>query len=346
MTGDDRPQLQWSKPPEWDRFEEAVVEKYGARSPYCGFVIDRAWREFDERHPAEDLAERLRVAAGLPREAGRTHTGGPLTRARTDERGEGRVWVRVGEDTKDGMAEFAHEKGVGTHEVLRAVVLWYLEGGRDGRLRRKLERAVPEAEAAFDRLEGDDTTTPTEARTVRIARRLTERHENLEITETDLEAAVREEAGADARTVEKYTELVTDRLDVREHPNQPDGLTTLYWPAHKVAELEREAEERRREAAANAADAAAVMDPDAYEVAGDGGEIDAEGADGDPDVDGNPNAADEDEDEGDGGDGDGADAGTRHAVAVILAGDADAGAVTGATAPSTVATSGEAEGSA
>ena len=239
-----RVKLGWKKPPEWDRFEAKVEENHGTAEGQAGRVLDRAWGQYRDDHPAEALANQLLEAAGYPGEPGQEKKS-LLTRPPADESDRGKVWVYVHEETKAGMEAFASESGVQRHEVLRAVVCWYLEGPRIERVTRKLERAVPPAVDALEELGGESSIGAVERRTIRICQRLGD-----EFTQSDLEAAIRAENLDSEPSIEKYSERVLNRLEYRTHPD----TDRLYIPAQKRERLERERARERRQAARETAE--------------------------------------------------------------------------------------------
>jgi hypothetical protein len=228
MSRPDRPQLGWKRPPEWDRFEGAVEGEYGATSPYRGFVLERAWREYRDDHPAEEYVDRLLRAVGS---RGRPTREKNLSRSASVE-DDRQVWVSVSQEIKGEMERFATEAGVPNHEVLRAVVCWYLDGGLLGRLTEKLERAVPEAEEQLADLDGsaDASLGTKERRTVELVRGLGEGA----FTRDDFREELREVRGTSDSPYcrDEYLPRVLDRLDFTPHPNNPD----LFVPEEQARE--------------------------------------------------------------------------------------------------------------
>jgi hypothetical protein len=228
MTSSNRSSLGWKKPPEWDRFENAVEDEWGMTVPYCGFVLEQAWREYRDRHRLEDHADDLLRAAGRPRQEKREKNFSREAAGDTDER----VWFRIHEDVKDDMARKAAEMGAAKHEVLRAVVNWYLEGGLIGRVTQKFDRVVDDAVDSLEGRDGDGRPGPVERRTRTLCRILT----------GDTEAFTRDDFGtaldsSDVKGVNdgkhargKYLSKVLDRLNYRPHPNNPD----LFLPNERV----------------------------------------------------------------------------------------------------------------
>ena len=234
MSSVDRPQLQWKRPPEWDRFLEAVEREWGATEPYAGFVIERAWREYRKDHPAEEYVDHLLGA--VARRGTPTREKKHSTRAAAGD-SDGRVWVRVSADVKEDMAAFAAETGSANHDVLRAVVCWYLDGGLLGLLTEKLETAVPEAEqqlAEFDA--GDDRGLTAEEKKRRwLADHLTADDGGPgAFTREDFGDALEAmpyRGGDTEHMRDTHLQPVLDRLGFTEHPNNPD----LFVPEERAA---------------------------------------------------------------------------------------------------------------
>lgn len=231
MSRVDRPQLQWKRPPEWDRFQARVEEEFGDTTPYSGFVLEQAWREYKDRHPAEAHVDRLRRAVAssvdLPREKN-------LTRPASGEE-SGRVWVRVSEEVKAEMEQRATETGVQNHEILRAVVCWYLDGGLLGLLTRNLSRTVPEATRLVADLSDEEETSlgAKERRTVDLARRVA--GDGGEFTRDCVREALLEVSGLSDSDycMNEYLPRILDRLDYRRHPNNPD----VFVPETRAREI-------------------------------------------------------------------------------------------------------------
>jgi len=230
----DRPQLGWKRPPEWDRFLEAVEGEYGATEPYAGFVIERAWREYREDHPAEEYVDRLLGAVARRGQDTREKT--PSTRPATGDP-DGRVWKAVNAEVKQDMAAFAAETGSAKHEVLGAVVRWYLDGGLLGLLTDKLEVAVPDAEKLADELDsGDDRGLTAEEKKRRwLADELTPG----QFTRDDFGEALEAMRwrGSDSEHMhETHLQPVLDRIGYTEHPKNPD----VFVPEERAEEIAEE----------------------------------------------------------------------------------------------------------
>lgn len=234
MSRIDRSQLQCKRPPEWDRFEAAVEEKFGATTPYCGFVLDRTWHEYQDDHPAEEYVNRLLRAVGIHDAATREKN-----RSRDARDGDaGRVWVSVSVEVKREMERFASEVGVPSHEVLRALVCWYLDGGLLGLLTEKLERAVPETEEQLAALDPDDdrelTTDEKKPRWL-ASHLMPDDGSQVEFTADNFDEALKTMpyGGRDTDHMRnKWLPVVLDRLDSTRHPKEPG----LFIPEERARE--------------------------------------------------------------------------------------------------------------
>lgn len=212
--------LNWKRPPEWGTFLDTVEDRHGATSPYAGFAIERAWREYDNRHRSEDLADRLLDAVG----SGATNTREKNSPRRSVGTGDGRTTVRVRSSIKEDMADYATECDVPKYEVLRSVVCWYLDGGLVGLLTEKLETAVPEADRLLSDLEAStgETIGAVDRRTVKLCRRLTGAGE--EFHRDDFRDALADIEGVSDSEYcrDEYLPRILDRLNYEQHPNVSD----------------------------------------------------------------------------------------------------------------------------
>lgn len=213
--------LNWKAPPEYDRFLDAVAaDNHGYKSPYAGIAIERSFYEYRERHPAEENATRLLEAVGRRGQDPREKI--PQTRPGDGGDDGRRATVRVAREVKQDMAAYAAETGSAKHEILRAVVCWYLDGRLLGRLTEKLESAVPEAEEQLADLDGsaDASLGTKERRTVELVRGLGEEA----FTRDDFREELREVRGVSDSPYcrDEYLPRVLDRLDFTPHPNNPD----------------------------------------------------------------------------------------------------------------------------
>jgi len=227
----DRPQLGWKRPPEWDRFLEAVESEYGATEPYAGFVLERSWQEYREDHSAEEYVDRLLEA--VARRGRDTREKTPTTRpARHDS--DGRVWIAVSAEVKSDMAAYATEIGEPNHDVLRAVVCWYLDGGLLGLLTDKLEAAVPDAETQLAELDPSDGRglTAEEKKRRWLADELTPGAFPREVFGEKLEAMPWRGGGTEHMR-ETHLQPVLNRIGYTEHPNNPD----LFVPEEQAEEI-------------------------------------------------------------------------------------------------------------
>lgn len=238
--------LDWLVPAdEWEQFREYVEEKNGGLDGYLGREAEAAMREYadaDGYGSVEDRVDRLVRAAGrTPNDSFKEKNS-----SRLHEQETARVTVRVDEWVKDEFRAAA-EKSEDTFGVAfgRAIHV-RRDGGRAGRLERKLERVVEDAESMLTMI--DEDSEPGELgkvdrNTIVICNRLVE-EEGDQFTDSELDAEVHAVAGrgqqASDPTLERYRDLVLDRLGYEPHPlaeSNPKVNQTVWVPAHVAEDL-------------------------------------------------------------------------------------------------------------
>jgi hypothetical protein len=228
--------LNWKAPPEWGRFLEAVAaDNHGYTSQYAGIAIERSFYEYREVPDAERYANRLLEAVGRRGQDTREKT----RQTRPGDGGDdgGQATVRVAREVKQDMKAYAAETGSAEHEVLRAVVCWYLDGGLLGLLTDKLEVAVPDAETQLAELDpGDDRSLTAEEKKRRwLADELTPGAFPREVFGEKLEA-MPWRGGDTEHMRETHLQPVLNRIGYTEHPNNPD----LFVPEEQAREYAEE----------------------------------------------------------------------------------------------------------
>ncbi|EMA04286.1 hypothetical protein SAMN05443574_13511 [Haloarcula vallismortis] len=239
VTTSSRVKLGWEVPDDrWAEFTEKVEEEWGESRLYAGVQIEQSWREYRDVHPLEDHANRLLEAAGLSRETDeKKNLPGVPSLADTES---SRQFVRVHEDVKQEMEQYAAAHGLSKHEVLRGVIAWYLGGSREERLVEKFDRVVPEAERAFaeatdDGPETADGLSKSERVTRKIARSLGD-----SFSENDLEDAIDAETTGTDYYHDEYTPRVVEYKGVKrwEKGSGPDiFLPPETWRAKQTTEI-------------------------------------------------------------------------------------------------------------
>lgn len=232
---------------EWDAFRAYVRERHGEIKGRLGREVERAMREYmdaDEYAEVEERIDRLIRAAGrTPASLGEKKTlvdppVGETVRAR----------ARVPPEVKEEFAAFVKRETEDHHGVVLARALKARrDGGRSGRVARKLERVQADAEALLAEVNPDaeERMSVRERRTVAICSHLGD-----QFTRGDLEDAIAAVAGDSRPTLETYTERVLERLEYEPHPANED----LFIPRAEREELARQrAEDRRRKAEREAA---------------------------------------------------------------------------------------------
>ena len=239
MTTSSRVKLGWEVPNDrWAEYTDKVEAKWGDTRLYAGIQIEESWREYRDIHPLESYTNRLLEVAGLSREAdGKNNLPGIPSLADTKS---SRQYVRVHEDVKHGMEQYAAANGLSKHEVLRGVIAWYLGGSTEERLIDKLERIVPEAERAFAEVTDDGPNTPdglskSERVTRKIARSLSDR-----FFEDDLETAIDAKTSGSDYYHREYKSRVVKYKGVKrwETDNNPDVfLPPEMWKTKKTKSI-------------------------------------------------------------------------------------------------------------
>jgi len=233
MRLSNREQLGWKQPPEWNKFETAVEKEYGSTTPYCGIVLEDAWREYHTRHRLEDIINDLIDAAGWPQQSNGEKNSLRSRPVTSDT--DGRVWICVDQDVKTDMEAYAAEINSPKHEVLRAVVNWYLEGGLVGKATEKLELVIDDVVSSLESCDDDRSLGAVQRRTRTLCRLLTS--DTAEFARDDLNTALNSSEvkgiSNSEHTREKYLPKVLDRIDYQPHPNNPD----LFLPAERVKTL-------------------------------------------------------------------------------------------------------------
>ncbi|MFC5971494.1 hypothetical protein ACFPYI_09145 [Halomarina salina] len=225
MTARETVPLNWSAPPEWDRYLAAIEREYGASGTYAGVLLEQAWREYRDRHAAEDLADELLAALGR-RAAAAREKNVPETRESVSGGGR-RATVRIAPTVKDAMSAYAAETGAAKHEILRAVVCWYLGGGRIGHVTEKLETAVSDASERLTATPDSETPTvsATEKKRAWLASHLVTDDSSGGFTREqfgDALAAMPFDGGNTEHMRTAHLDAVLDRLRYTAHPNNAD----------------------------------------------------------------------------------------------------------------------------
>lgn len=237
----DRVRLQWKVPASvWDRFREYVTDEYGSVEVYLGRETEMAMREYTENDDgtrAEDLVDRLVQAAGRrPEDVVQKNNSQSAPVADEFEGAETkRVSPWVNSQFKSDFKQHvdADERDDSYGIALARAIERRMDGGRYGRIERKLERVVDDAEgllALMEESDAEESLGKVERQTVQICHRLPEQFTDTELNEEIHDVAGRAGTASDP-TLEKYRDLVVERLDVEPHPNAPH-----VWVPESVAE--------------------------------------------------------------------------------------------------------------
>ncbi|WP_254547494.1 hypothetical protein [Halomarina pelagica] len=231
----DRVRLDWRVPSSvWERFCEHVYDEFDDVDGVLGRETEAAMREYLDLDPgvtAEAMIDDLLDAVG--RTSGDAHKQKKSDLSRGGE--TARVQVRVSPTIREDFRAVA-KQGEDTLGITLARALQeYCDGGRWGRVERKLARIPDEVPTLLAEVADADRTerlSTKERRTIAIATQLGE-----EFTDDDLVEAIDAVAGSSGRasapTVEQYRVLVTEYKGAEPHPNKPG----LWIPAEMAAEL-------------------------------------------------------------------------------------------------------------
>ena len=218
----ERVRLDWRVPAaEWGRFREYVENEYGSLDGYLGREAEaamQAYADADGLDGVEDKIDRLVRAAGrTPEDRDKEKNNSYQPDAETT-----RVTARVDECVKDEFRAVVdtQDKDRKYGQALARALDTHRNGGRAGRLERKLDRVVDDAEAFLEQTSAESSETKVgkhERCVIGIANELAG-----EFVDDELERTIREVANVHSEpAIEQYREDVTARLEVEPHPNVP-----------------------------------------------------------------------------------------------------------------------------
>jgi len=241
----DTAKLDWQVPTdEWQQFREYVEDKFGGLEGYLGREAEAAMREYadaDGYAAVEDRVDRLVNAAGrTPSDPFKEKNSSRLHQQSTT-----RVTVRVDEWVKDRFREAASKSADTFGVAFARAIQVRRDGGRAGRLERKLDRVIDDAEGMLTFIDEDTDEgglSKVDRNTIVICHRLAP-DSDAQFTDDELNAEIHEIAGRGQRasdpTLERYRELVIDRLNYEPHPGaaaNPSTDQTVWVPAHVAEE--------------------------------------------------------------------------------------------------------------
>lgn len=138
---------------------------------------------------------------------------------------DNRVYTYVTDDEKADLEDYADEAGKSVSQIVRQAIREYTDNDRAVRVESKVDELAGEIEALRGQLaesEHTHTRAPDRASsTVEKAREIAQRvyrNHDPPIQEADVHRAIEDIAGADDRTVEKYTGLLKGRNLLYRHP--------------------------------------------------------------------------------------------------------------------------------
>lgn len=177
MTG--RPEIQWHVPfDEWERFLRHVERENVEIKGYVSREVERAMREYvdaDEWAEIEERVDRLIEAAGRsPAVLGKKKSLADPPSAEDTTKVRCRVDARLKEEFAGYAKRHYPEETLGV--VLARALRARRDGGRAGRVERKLDRVQEDAEAVLAEVNPDaeESMSVRECRTVAICSRLGE----------------------------------------------------------------------------------------------------------------------------------------------------------------------------
>jgi len=150
--------------------------------------------------------------------------------------------VYLTDKEKAQLKEWADEAGKSQSDLGREAILEYLDYDRLDRIESELSELTDMVEALAEqdtRTHKHDTqmkASETVEKTRTIAKRLNRNH-SATLDESEINRAIKDIAGGDHRTIEKYQEELKERQHAYEHPN-PDSETWFLALDVFVSDLE------------------------------------------------------------------------------------------------------------
>lgn len=137
------------------------------------------------------------------------------------------VTTYLSDDEKEAVSRFVSEVDESQATVVRKALMEYIDFDRYDRIEAQLRENTDKLDRVLSLLDSDEhthTSQPTKATsTVEKARSIAKRiHANHEppVKTVDVERAIEDIAGADDRTIEKYTDILKKRQLLFEHPSE------------------------------------------------------------------------------------------------------------------------------
>lgn len=238
--------VDWRVPAdEWDQFREYVKEKNDGLNGYLGREAEKAMREYadaDGYGNIEDSVDRLVQATGrTPSDPFKEKNFSNLHQQSTT-----RVTVCVDEQIKDKFKSTVDQSDDTYGLAFARAIQVRRSGGRADRLERKLNRVAEDAEPILTKINEDsesDKLGIVDRNTIAICRKLVP-GEGAQFTDDDLNTEIHAVAGRGSRasdpTLERYRELVLDRLGYELHPgveSNPRVDQTVWVPEHVAEEI-------------------------------------------------------------------------------------------------------------
>ncbi|GGM52939.1 hypothetical protein [Haloarcula argentinensis] len=241
----DTSKLDWMVPAdEWDQFRRHVEFKFGTVAGYLGREAELAMKQYidaDGYARVETLVDRLVSAAGRSPDHASEKIKSDLASQEPT-----RIGIRVGTILKEEFCAYVDEHTDHNYGVALARALnVYRDGGRSRRVEDKLDRVVDDAESMLGELndDSDDSLSSVQRKTIAICHDVGESFTD-EVLNESIHNIAAEGPKASDPTLEKYRDLVVNRLDYERHPNNEE-LWISRDQAEEISPDETPAECRR-----------------------------------------------------------------------------------------------------
>lgn len=220
---------------DYQRFRANVAEKWGTVNGYVGIEFDRAAREFFDEDEFAELEEYVRTESSSP-STGDDEKEKPSdsvpTRSRTDAEDRTTFTKRFHKSTADQIVRFARENDLRIWQVVTAIMREANAGGRAQRLKDELMNATTDEPLSGANSESNDTSEQTyeDKKVEWLANEFTDDDGTpKQFKRDDFGEALEEmpyRGGDTDHMRNRWLPKVCDRLDLTEHPFDPDLFVT------------------------------------------------------------------------------------------------------------------------
>lgn len=235
----DRVKLDWKVPTsEWQKFRKCVEDEFGMLDGYLGREAELAIKQYADQDGYAGVEQRV---DRLVRAAGRTPEGASQEKkSDLDKADRTRVTVRVDPDLKQQFKRVVSDGDDTLGVAFARAIRTHRDGGRAARLERKLDRVIDDAEALLSNLneaESDNGLGKVDRNTITICNRLV-KNSGDQFTDYELVGEIHDVAARGSKasepTVERYRDLVIERLEYVPHPLAPKRI---WMPEETATEL-------------------------------------------------------------------------------------------------------------